>query len=247
MSDPRIILRSEWGATVPTGPAQPQPASEVWIHWTVTTPTADPYRDAKTIERIGKARFGRFSYSWCYHPPTRSFIEGAGPTIGAHTAGHNTKGLAVSIIGGPGHDDFPHLAEDVAAFLRGRIAAGQLRPGSPVQGHRDQKSTECPGAKAYAAIPRIRTYLASAPPTASQELTVSEAADLQKQITANKKAQDKANGSVVKALGDLAGQIDALAARADRNLWLFAEHFAKVTGATDAEVAELRAILEPKG
>ena len=156
--------RLTWAPRLDTGPPQPKPVREVFIHWTVTVPTSSYVDDMHKIEDIGGQRFGRFSYSFCYHPPSRSICEGAGYTIGAHTKDHNTRAIAVSIIGSPGHDDFPHLVEDVSAFLRFEMDAGRILRDAPIYGHRDVKATACPGDKAYSLIPAIRAAVTAPEP-----------------------------------------------------------------------------------
>lgn len=149
----------------------PGPAREAWLHWAVKKATTNPAADMLDIEETGRQRFGIFSYSYCYHPPTRLWLEGAGFTIGAHTGGRNSTSLGLSIIAAPGADDMPFLVEDTAWMLRLLIDRGQLKPGQyPTGGHRDLKATECPGAKAYALIPAIRHALAAG--TTPEEFTM---------------------------------------------------------------------------
>ena len=154
----RIITRSEWGATAPLGPPMTLPVAELWLHHSVTPLTDDPVKDMKAIERIGVERFGRFSYSWAYHAKARVLLEGAGNTVGAHTAGHNSTSLGLVLIG---NYDTLELTDEGVADLRWAIAwlvsGNRLRPGTyPTGGHRDLKSTACPGGKAYARLGDIR-------------------------------------------------------------------------------------------
>ena len=155
----------------------PGPADEVWIHHSVTKATSSAVRDMQMIERIGVQRgFGRFSYSYAYHPPTRNWLVGAGFSVGAHTGGRNSRSLGLVVIGNTNEDDLPHFTEDCAEMILWLISRGQLKPtedahiypqgkwkapGYPTGGHRDQKSTACPGDHAYDLIGAIRTTVAN--------------------------------------------------------------------------------------
>lgn len=156
----KIEARSTWGPTAELGHPMPGVPTKTCLHWTVTTPTDDPYADMRLIERIGVENFGRFSYSYCYHPVARLVLEGAGQTIGAHTHGHNSTGLGLAVIARPGTPLGPHVAEDLASLHRDLIAGGRLEPGTyPTAGHRDVRATECPGDELYALIPTIRRLI----------------------------------------------------------------------------------------
>ena len=174
----RLVSRAEWGATVPTGPAQGQ-ADELWLHHSVTALTGDPHRDMRVIEDIGRQRFGRFSYSYAYHKPTRLWLEGAGRTIGAHTGGRNTRAIGCVVIGNTDTLDLGgDFDDDLVWLIRDRIAAGHLAPvdranvfdggawttrSYPTGGHRDQKPTACPGSNAYARIANVRQRITANP------------------------------------------------------------------------------------
>ncbi len=159
----QVVSRAEWGASAPLGPPMRLPVSEMWLHHSVTPLTDDPAADMKAIERIGVARFGRFSYSWAYHARHRLLLEGAGNTVGAHTAGRNSTSLGLVLIG---NYESLYLSDDNVADLGWIIAwlisGNRLRPDVyPTGGHRDLKATACPGDHAYARIADIR---ATVPP-----------------------------------------------------------------------------------
>lgn len=211
MTRTRIVPRPEWGATVPTGPKQGV-CDELWLHHSVTKVTADPHRDMRVIEAIGKERFGRFSYSYAYHQPTRLWLEGAGRTIGAHTGGRNTRAIGCVVIGntndlalGADFDD------DLVWLIENRIAAGHLKPAAqanvfpgpwttpsyPTGGHRNQKQTACPGDHAYARIGAVRTRIAAGPskpappkPTPGDDLVMD--AEVKQALAAIQATADKA-------------------------------------------------------
>lgn len=155
-----VRSRTDWGATAPLGPRMTLPVSEAWLHHSVTTLTDDPVADMKVIERVGVSRFGRFSYSWAYHRPSRLLLEGAGDTIGAHTAGRNSTSLGLVLIGNYDTTPLDDVAvADLAEAFDWLVAGNRLRPGAyPTGGHRDLKQTACPGGNAYARIDDIRNW-----------------------------------------------------------------------------------------
>lgn len=160
---PQIIRRAEWGASSGRGPAMPnRPAEDAFMHHSVTRATSDPHRDMRVIEDVGVSRFGRFSYSWAYHPPAGLWLEGAGDTIGAHTADHNSTSVGLVVIGNTEVDLFG-LAEsdDFAWMVRWLVASGRLHRNHDLFGHRDVRQTACPGAHAYERLPLIRQKVAA--------------------------------------------------------------------------------------
>ena len=189
----QVVTRAEWGATAPLGPAMRLPVAELWLHHSVSQLTDDPHADMRAIERIGVQRFGRYSYSWAYHPIARVLMEGAGNTVGAHTAGRNSTSLGLVLIGN--YDTRP-LTDDNIADLRWIIAwligGNRLRPGTyPTGGHRDLKATACPGALAYQRIADLRTPSTTPTPTPPRP----EVVDVQLPVL-----RQGANGGAVKSL-----------------------------------------------
>jgi peptidoglycan hydrolase-like protein with peptidoglycan-binding domain len=129
------------------------PAVGVHVHHSVTIAdddsdyhaTGDVIADMREIERIGRARFGLFSYSYCGHP-SGWVGEGAGLTIGAHTAGWNSTTFGYCFIG---NYDVHNLTDSqVAAFNGWRalmVGNGWLSPTHWIEPHRVRKATACPG------------------------------------------------------------------------------------------------------
>lgn len=155
----RIIGPAEWGATSRSLPAHAMrlPATQVFIHHSVTAVTADPYLDMRAVEQVGLTRFKQFSYSYCIHPRDGEILEGAGLRRGAHTAARNSTAFGICWIG-----DYttrvPKVQQlDATRWLIDHLTReGHLIPGADVWGHRDVYATACPGQKLYDFLPVIR-------------------------------------------------------------------------------------------
>jgi len=178
MADLRIIPRGEWGARYADGGGYaPLPATECWLHHSVTTPpnTTAPYDDdiaaIRTLEQIGQDRFGQgMSYTWLITPAGWIFEGHSVGRLGAHTAGRNSRARAICLVGNyevAGPTQAQILA---AAWLlqqgrgRGWLTAARLNGG-----HRDVSSTACPGRYAYARIGEIN-QLAAGPPIEEDDM-----------------------------------------------------------------------------
>lgn len=156
-----IVSREQWAATAPLQSPMSLPALEAWLHHSVTPTSSDPKADMRAIERVGIERFGIFPYSFCVHRDG-TVLEGAGLTIGAHTALRNTFGFGICWIGN--YEILTPTPEQIHAtveLLRDLIAKKHLIPNPQIGGHRDVKATACPGANAYVILPAIRISVAS--------------------------------------------------------------------------------------
>lgn len=183
-----IISRATWGARHDRGfRSAPLPASEVWLHHSVTIAPSigniDADRDGapdveeramRTLEQIGEDRFGGgVSYTFAVMPSGRIY-EGHGvDRQGAHTGGRNSIARAIVLVG---NYQIDHLTEaqvlSVAALLRHGKTKGWWRHARLNGGHQDAPgaSTACPGRHAMAAIPRINKLAVTPPaPTHDEE------------------------------------------------------------------------------
>jgi N-acetylmuramoyl-L-alanine amidase len=167
-----IISRARWGARYERGfgPA-PLPASEVWLHHSVTSaPSADLAREAaamRVLEDIGEQRFGRgISYTFAVMPSGRIY-EGHGvDRVGAHTANRNTIARAIVLVGNYEAQQVTDAqVHAVAALLQHGQSSGWWRQARLNGGHRQAPGaqTACPGRNAMAVIPRINQLAAGAP------------------------------------------------------------------------------------
>lgn len=160
----RIIPRGEWGARHDrgAGPA-PLPAAEVWLHHSVTIapdlipPFTDDYAAVRTLERIGEDRFGRgISYTYAITPAGLIF-EGHGiDRRGSHTYGRNSTARAICFVGNYETAHPTDAMIDAAGWLLAHgFLSGWWKAARLAGGHRDVRSTSCPGRHAYAAMRRI--------------------------------------------------------------------------------------------
>lgn len=160
----QFLTRDEWGAdydvtdrALMTG----LPVAQVFIHHTVTVPSADPAADMRGIEAIDIARFGVPSYSYVIHP-SGTVLEGMGLHRGAHTinnAGqsYNDVAFGVSFIGNFQNDEPTAAARQACAELLGLLVlGGHLQPGYVISGHRDVFATACCGDNLYPIIQTLR-------------------------------------------------------------------------------------------
>lgn len=158
-----IISRSEWGAKDESLPTIEMrlPATQVFIHHSVTAVTGDPYADMRTIERVGlnDPDLGyQFPYSYCIHPRDGEILEGCGLLRGAHTSRRNSTSFGIAWIGN--YDERAPKVQQIDATRRlidHLTRAGHLLPGADILGHRDLPyATACPGSKLYNMLGAIR-------------------------------------------------------------------------------------------
>lgn len=129
------------------------PSNQVFIHHSVTTPTSDARADMRTLERIGKQRFGRLSYSYAVHP-SGAVLEGQGNHVGAHTKGRNSTSHGLVAIGNYEANRPPAvMVEAFRNLFHHGASEGWWKPN--VAGHRDVSSTACPGKHLYAQLSTI--------------------------------------------------------------------------------------------
>lgn len=134
------------------------PATQVFLHHSVTGVTPDPYLDMRMIEAVGLQRFNQFSYSYVVHPHDGEIMEGCGLARGAHTAQRNSTSFGICWAGN--YDErSPKVQQlDATRWLIAELTRrGHLLPGADIIGHRDLPyATACPGAKLYAVLDVIR-------------------------------------------------------------------------------------------
>lgn len=165
-----IRPRSDWGPRYRAGfGALSLPVRELWLHHSVT---GKPFSDLnseraamRTLENIGQDRFGAgVSYTLAVMPSGRIY-EGTGVgRIGAHTYRRNSFSHAFVLVG-----DYSRVGPTavqqhaIAECLRDGKARGWWREARLTGGHRDVRSTGCPGDAAYATITNINRLAGAAP------------------------------------------------------------------------------------
>ena len=154
-----IIARSAWDASPASLPQIEMrlPATQVFIHHSVTKVSPNVYADMKVIEKTGLMRFGQFSYSYCIHPRDGEILEGCGTKRGAHTSQRNSTSFGICWIGNY-EERVPKVQQiDATRWLIHHLTEqGYLVPGADILGHRDVYATACPGRKLYDYLDIIR-------------------------------------------------------------------------------------------
>lgn len=160
-----IITRSQWGARYAAGFGVAAPASELWLHHSVSRSAGvlatfeQDVAGVQTLERIGQQRFGGgISYTYVVCASGRVF-EGTGPLRrGAHTRGRNSIARALCLLGdySRARPTLPMLVA-TADLVRHGHARHWWTVDRLSGGHRDAPgaSTACPGDAAYACIAEI--------------------------------------------------------------------------------------------
>lgn len=187
-----LVPRTEWGASRTTEQwianrrkRLPSSKTEVHIHHTAAvdqddTPNRWAYDDAANyMRRLQHVRpdLGPLPYSeniaLSEDGETVWFFEGRGLQVtGAHTGGHNIPGLGFGFLGNFGTDGAGRGIPALTWRLRdlrdnhGYVNLGNTKSpdGWDVWGHRDTKSTACPGTALYRRLREVQ-FTGPAPPT----------------------------------------------------------------------------------
>ena len=136
-----IITREQWGARHEDGSGPvPEPATEVWLHHTVTIAPDVGWLDAngdgvddsevkavRHIEAIGEQRFGRgISYNRLIVPSGRIYEGVSWNRKGAHLGGRNSVARSYALVGN--YDVEPVTDAQVDAIREKLLAARASRP-----------------------------------------------------------------------------------------------------------------------
>jgi hypothetical protein len=164
----RIISRKEWGAKYASAYKNldaPLPVDRVWLHHSATLapnlqqPFDDDYAAIRRIEQIGQDRFGwGMSYTDLVTPAGLIFEGHRINGVGSHTAGQNSTSRGICLVGNYSLYA-PPASQELAVgglLVHGYLSGWWVKP-ELAGGHRDLKSTECPGNLAYQRIPTMNS------------------------------------------------------------------------------------------
>jgi hypothetical protein len=155
-----IRSRSSWGARHPDGDITLSGlASEVFLHHTVTThlpasaTVEQESAQMRAIEAIGRSRFGKYgqgiSYNVIIFPSGRAYQGVSWNRRGAHTDGRNSTARSICFAGNYEANEPTRAQLETAAAIYAEGRGKWWKSSAPVRGHRDIKSTACPGRKVY--------------------------------------------------------------------------------------------------
>lgn len=161
-----VVTRAQWGARYADGfGAAPLPASEVWLHHSVTIapdlvpPYDDEVRAMRTLEDIGQSRFGGgISYTFGAMPTGKLYAGHSVNRMGAHTGGRNSIARAIVLVGNADTTAVTRSqVESIATLLVDGQRAGYWRTARLNGGHQQAPgaSTACPGRYGMAAVAAI--------------------------------------------------------------------------------------------
>ncbi|KAL5015648.1 hypothetical protein ScPMuIL_007269 [Solemya velum] len=154
-----LVSRQEWGARLPkTSSNISTPVNDVFVHHTAMSPCyslSSCSQEMRTIQNFHMDIRGwdDLGYSFLVGEDGRVYESRGWDRQGAHTKGWNTVAVAVSVMG-----NFMTRLPNEAALraVRNLIACGvemeKVTPTYHLYGHRDVKSTACPGDTLYAHI-----------------------------------------------------------------------------------------------
>jgi hypothetical protein len=159
----KIVTREEWGAEPPRKVSSiPLPAPELWLHHTVSL-----YRGPAGMRKLQLDHFARgfrdVGYPIVIDSLTLKVYEGAGiGVLAAHTKGHNRTGQAIALTGNyENREVSPELIARIAEVVAYGHEQGWWAQPQLTGGHRDVRSTLCPGDNLYKAIPAINEMAAN--------------------------------------------------------------------------------------
>lgn len=245
-----IISRARWGARYSNGfGVAPLPASEVWLHHSVTLAPDlvwvdvdgdgiedDEQRAMRTLEDIGQARFGGgISYTFAVMPSGRIYEGHSVDRKGSHTGGRNSLARAIVLVGD--YTTRPLTGEQqraVARLLQHGHAAGWWRTARLNGGHRQAPgaSTACPGDAALAAIPSINALAAGGPVQEADMLPDERNAVMSTFLAIYSKGGSQGDQSIIERLVEI-----------QRNTRLLPQVVAAVTNDPDIDTEQVAALL----
>ncbi len=171
---PAVLGRARWNAKPAT-----EPYTIIPLVWRITLHHTDGNYTSTLQQSLDEVRFiqnfhqnGRKWIDIAYHyliDEAGNIIEGRPEDAqGAHTGDNNEGNIGICLLGKyhePGHHrPTPAQLDAVAALARSVTLRHGVDPLVEFKGHRDHKSTDCPGNHAYARMPELRRRADGAAP-----------------------------------------------------------------------------------
>lgn len=160
-----IASRSSWGARYQDGVGTRAVGNlNRYLHHSVTkhlsanASVAEERAQVRVIEAIGQQRFGRgISYTYIVFPSGRIYQGASTSRISYHSGGwRNTSGVGICLAGNYEANPMTDtVVNAVAALLRQGVKNGWWKSATITEGHRQFKSTACPGKNAFNRIADI--------------------------------------------------------------------------------------------
>jgi hypothetical protein len=182
----KIASRSSWGARYADGDKTLTGlAGEVFLHHSVTAQlsakatVAEERAHMRNLESIGKNRgFPGISYNVVVFPSGRAYQGVSWNRRGTHTGGRNSTSRSICFAGNyeTNQPTPAQLATAAAIFQHGK--GRWWTTSAPLRGHRDVKSTACPGRHVYQRRTELAQASAASSTTASSTATAKALAKL---------------------------------------------------------------------
>lgn len=164
ISKPSIISRSGWKARSAKNSYSYHNPSKITIHHTYR-PLASSFKGASTIRGIqnyhmdsnGWSDIGYHFLIGAYSSGQTAIYQGRPENVlGAHTGGANTNNVGVNLIGDYDIENVNPNAYKVMIHTLAWLCDKYGISSNRIYGHKDFKSTLCPGRKLYNLLPQIR-------------------------------------------------------------------------------------------
>lgn len=146
-----IISRTDWGARAPKRRSKiPTPTRELWLHHTAGNESgAAGMRKIQNFHMDGRG-WSDIAYSFVIDPETLFIYEARGAgVLGGHTFGRNSISHAICVMGNFDRRTVPPALVDRIAQLAAYGHRKGWWPKTLTGGHRDVRSTSCPGDNLY--------------------------------------------------------------------------------------------------
>lgn len=139
-----IIPRDDWATASHNFKRIQLPVGKIFIHHTVSEVTGDFAADLNGLDRSG------IPYTLMVYPDGQvaegRVVDGE-PALGAHTKGHNSTSIAISLIGNYEEDEVPDaMIAGINEAIAYAKAKGWVTADAEIIPHRDVRATACPGA-----------------------------------------------------------------------------------------------------